>query len=88
MADQEIHHSEPGRRSYDLEIAELRFQMAAMREENKELRDEIKELRFDIKSLVEAWNTAKGINQAVKWLAGIIIAVGAAIAVLKGWLHI
>lgn len=88
MANEDYHHSEPGRRSYDIEIAELRFEMKAMREENKELKDEVKDLKKEVKNLVDIMSTAKGMNAAVRWIAGTIIAVGAAIAVLKGWLHI
>lgn len=79
-------HSEPGRRSYDLEIAELRFEMKAMREENKDLREDVRDMKNELKHLVEAWNTAKGMNQAIKWLMGMVIALGASLAVLKGWI--
>lgn len=65
------------RRSYDVEIAELRNEVA-------ELKSSISEMKTDIKDLVDAWKTARGITAFVRWLAGLIIAGGVIVAVLKG----
>lgn len=67
------------RRSYDLEVAEIRRDIS-------ELQTEISELRADIKGLVEAWNTAKGMTSFVKWLSGLIIAFGVVAALFRGLL--
>lgn len=37
------------------------------------------------KDIVQAWNTAKSMGKFTKWLAGIVIAVGGAVSVAKGW---
>lgn len=66
-----------GRRTYDLEIAELRFQVHSLKEE-------VTELRADIRHLVEAWTAAKGMSSFVKWIAGIVGAVGIIYAASKG----
>jgi hypothetical protein len=65
------------RRSYDLEIAQLKSEITGMKEE-------MKELRGDIKGLIEAWNTAKGMTSFIKWLSGIITASVGIYAFLKG----
>jgi hypothetical protein len=67
MQDSQNEHD---RRSYDVEIAELK--------------SEVKELRTDIKELIEAWNTAKGVTSFVKWLSGFIAASASVYAFLKG----
>lgn len=77
MTDPNQDHS-TGRRSYDVEIAELKFQV-------HDLKEEVKELRGDIKDLLEAWKSAKGISSFIKWAAGISIAVGVLSAKAKGW---
>lgn len=48
------------------------------------LEKQITELQTDIKDLVEAWKAANGIVSFVKWVAGIITAVGVIWAVFKG----
>lgn len=59
---------------------------------NKELKADIDDLKlkFDtlsnsVEGLVEAWNTAQGITKFVKWVSGIIIAIGAIVASFKYW---
>lgn len=76
MSDHE--GTEYGRRNYDVEIAELKFQV-------KDLKEEVTELRLDIKELVAAWKSAKGMTSFVKWLAGLVIALGIIAGSMKGW---
>lgn len=65
-----------GRRNYDVEITKLEFQVA-------DLKEEVKELRADIKDLIEAWKSAKGMTAFVKWIAGVIIALGVIAGAIK-----
>lgn len=39
------------------------------------------------KDVVEAWGAAKTSLRFLKWFAGLVAAVAAALAVLKGWVH-
>lgn len=77
-----------GRRTYDVEIARLQFQVLALQKENAELRletaEELKALRGDIKELLEAWKSAKGVSTFVKWAASIVAAVALLVAASKG----
>lgn len=67
-----------GRRNYDVEITRLESKV-------ENLQNEVKELRLDIKDMVDAWKSAKGLTSFVKWISGILLAVGAIIAAAKGW---
>ncbi len=69
--------NEFGRRTYDVEIAKLHFEIGS-------LKKEVEEMRTDIKDLIEAWNSAKGMTSFVKWIASIAIAIGVIAAALKG----
>jgi len=57
--------------------------------ENKEILDAIKELRVtlenhmvEVKPFLDGWKGAKIIGNLAKWIAGLIIAVAAAIVVI------
>lgn len=65
------------RRTYDLQISELKHEV-------NDLKEEVSGLRKDIKDLIDAWNTAKGVTAFVKWLAATVLAIGVILAGLKG----
>lgn len=65
------------RRSYDLEIAELKNQI-------QDLTESVTALSESVKDLVDAWRTAKGITAFVKWMAAMAIAFG---VLLSYWKH-
>lgn len=51
--------------------------------EMQELRREVAELRSDIASLLEAWNTARGLVKFVKWLSSMAVAITSIWALFK-----
>lgn len=71
-------HQNERRRSTDAQVIKLEHTV-------EELRTEVKELKADIRELIEAWKAAKGMTSFVKWLSGMVIAVGTVYAALRGW---
>lgn len=53
-------------------------------EVHQEIKENIKGLRSEIKDLLDAWNTATGVLKFMRWLAGLITAVGGAYAFYLG----
>lgn len=85
-----------GRRTYDVEITELRGQVIALQKENgdlrreltevlQELREDIRDIRSDNKELLDAWKSAKGMTAFVKWIAGLTVAAGIILTAMKGY---
>lgn len=58
-------------------IKELTRELRAMRQDFCEHREEMKPIG-------EAWNTAKNTRNGIMWIATLLIAVGGAVAVIKG----
>lgn len=69
--------SDHDRRSYDVEIADLKNEL-------KDLKESVTLLNKSVEGLVDAWNTAKGITAFVKWLGGFISAAAIVYALIKG----
>lgn len=51
-------------------------QIALLQKELIDLKDEVHTLSKDVAGLVEAWNTASGVVAFIKWLSGVVVAVG------------
>ena len=60
-----------------VEIALIRADLEAMQEE-------LKAVRKDLKDLLDAWNTATGMDRFVKWLSTLMAALAVVYATIKG----
>ena len=57
----------------------------ALRKEVKEAREENKEHMNEVQPFLDGWRGAKIISKAIKYIAGFIIAIGAASLVFMNW---
>ena len=55
---------------------DLHTEVALLKKDIDQLREEVQQLRTDIHDLISAWNTASTVVSFVKWLSGLIAAVG------------
>ncbi len=71
-------------------LAGLSAQQSETSEEVRGLSDRMVRVEEGVtatKDVVEAWGAAKTSLRFLKWFAGLVAAVAAALAVLKGWMH-
>lgn len=58
-------------------------EIALLKKELVDLKDEVHALSKEVSGLVDAWKTASGVVAFIKWLAGIVTAVGILWAAFK-----
>ena len=51
-------------------------QIAILQKEIVDLTDKVDRLSNEVAGLVDAWKTASGVVSFIKWLSGLIVAVG------------
>ena len=78
MAEQNSNHER--RRSYDIDIASLRKCIEEMKNDDVKLHAQIAEL-------LRAWDTATGLVQFIKWLAGVATAISVLWLSFSGYWH-
>lgn len=61
------------------------MEIAMLRRDFDDLKERVDKLDGSIGELVQAWKTAGGMVKIVKWAAGVVTAVAAAYAALKGY---
>ena len=58
-------------------------EIALLQKELVDLKDEVHALSKEVSGLVDAWKTASGVVAFIKWLSGVIAAVGIIWAAFK-----
>ena len=58
-------------------------EIALLQKELVDLKDEVHALSKEVSGLVDAWKTASGVVAFIKWLAGVVTAVGIIWAAFK-----
>ena len=58
-------------------------EIALLQKELTSLKDEVHTLSKEVSGLVDAWKTASGVVAFVKWMAGVVTAIGILWAALK-----
>jgi len=58
-------------------------QIAILQKEIVDLTDKVDRLSNEVAGLVDAWKTASGVVGFIKWLSGLIVAVGIVWTALK-----
>ena len=58
-------------------------QIALLQKELVDLTDKVDTLSDKVSGLLDAWNTASGVVSFIKWLSGVIVAVGIIWTALK-----
>lgn len=51
-------------------------EIALLQKELVDLKDEVKALSGEVAGLLEMWRTASGVVGFIKWLSGLVVAVG------------
>ena len=51
-------------------------ELALLQKELVDLRDEVHTLSKDVAGLLEMWRTASGVVGFIKWLSGLVVAIG------------
>lgn len=64
--------------------AEIKEEDTNVHQEIQEIQENIKGLRSEIKDLLDAWNTATGVLKFMRWLAGLVTAIGGSYAIYMG----
>lgn len=58
-------------------------ELAVLQKEVVDLRADVRELSAEVAGLVDAWKTASGVVAFIKWLSGLILAMGVIWTALK-----
>lgn len=58
-------------------------ELAVLQKEVVDLRADVRELSAEVAGLVDAWKTASGVVAFIKWLSGLVLAIGVIWTALK-----